>query len=258
MLSTYAARMFGYRLWMAAWVLSCATACTCESETPRSMSDAGHDAGMDAANDAAVDAVADAREPDEKDSGFEPSCAYDAALGEPETTPHEVFEEGQCPLQRIAADYVLYPTVECWRYPRCNCHRRARECRSSADCTAHPNGVCMGFAYDNRGIFYASCAYEQCTSDDDCESGQACACSERGPRICVRADCRSNDDCEPGRHCLRTSTACASEGFGDYLCTSDADECVVNNDCEKAGLGNVCARSGDHRECTATTTTCGD
>jgi len=225
------------RAWVLGWLLV-----ACEAE-PAPGVDA---AGVEAADDAGRE---DARLPTCASADVLRQAALDAVSG-----PHEVFAEEECPLRRIAADRVWEPTVECRQFEECGCRIRPDGCHTNADCTARPHGVCIGFESDGNTIRYATCVYEDCLSNAECAADETCACSERGPRICVRADCRSNDDCATGHECLRTMS-CASGPFGDYLCTSDADQCVTHEDCVNAGLGSWCERSGDHRVCTSSTCT---
>lgn len=117
-------------------------------------------------------------------------------------------------------------------------------CAVDADCTAHPNGRCIG-----GGIVLCACAYDDCNSDGDCSSGQDCAChvtlreaSGRGPNTCVPANCRSDADCASG-FCSPSYTADYCQSYVDgYYCHTPHDECGVNADCIAGVAGYaVCA-----------------
>lgn len=206
--------------------------------------------------DAGVDAAIDAAAQDAQLPCASADVVRQRALDAVGNGPHEVFLEGSCPLQRIAADRVWEPTVMCQQFNECGCGIRPNGCHTNADCTAQPDGVCIGFEEDGTTIRYATCVYEDCSSHDDCADNEACACSGRGHRVCVNANCRTNADCAGEHECLRTRFCGSEAAVGDFLCTSDADECLTHDDCANAGLGSWCQSSGDHRICRQHT--CGD
>jgi len=210
-------------------------------------------ARLDAAIDAEVDAAIDGPSQDARPSCESADVVRQRALDAAGGGPHEVYLEESCPLQRIAADRVWEPTVECRQFDECGCSIRPNGCYTNADCTAQPNGVCIGFEGDGNTIRYATCVYEECFSHDDCASDEACACSGRGHRICVSASCRTDADCASGHQCSRTRFCGSEAAVGDFLCTSGADQCLTHADCLNARLGSWCESAGDRRICTSHT-----
>lgn len=81
------------------------------------------------------------------------------------------------------------------------------------------------------------CQPDQCFSDTDCPSGQACACANEQignaehTNACVMAQCRLDADCAGGQACSPTNQDLCSGGGPFFACHSSADSCRVDADC---------------------------
>jgi hypothetical protein len=93
------------------------------------------------------------------------------------------------------------------------------------------------------GCLHGFCSFDQCLTDTDCPSGQACGCANQfgGNAIhynrCVPAQCRQNSDCGTGGICSPSSGAYCSSLSG-YYCHSPADTCTTNADCCNSTLSS--------------------
>jgi hypothetical protein len=159
----------------------------------------------------------------------------------------EIYARQECPPRLLSPSLEVRPTTVCSGTEPSMCWKES--CLRASDCSARPFGRCAGYDRSGGYIEYASCEYEGCHTDLDCESGQACACTGEGRRSCVSAACRVDADCVAGSRCIRAD-ACGWGPFGPFLCTSDAFECRTNQDCLDKHLGNSCTTwDGDHFEC---------
>lgn len=100
-------------------------------------------------------------------------------------------------------------------------------CKSDAECTATPNGICE-IQYDNCLCEKIPQCYEGCKSDGDCDEGLSCASDHH----CKVKTCASNSDCP-------SQFACAAGSCARKSCTASA-QCTgaycVNGSCySKAG-----------------------
>jgi Cys-rich repeat protein len=101
-------------------------------------------------------------------------------------------------------------------------------CASLADC--QDGGAA------NQGCLGGSCSLDQCLTDSDCPTGEACGCSAafhgNGYYLneCVPAQCRTNADCGAGFACSPSNAGYCSSLAGFY-CHSAADTCVADADC---------------------------
>ena len=101
-------------------------------------------------------------------------------------------------------------------------------CTTDADCTSD-----AFYHYCRAG----KCEPDQCFTDSDCPSGQACACSNEfvgnGVRAnsCVMAQCHVDADCGAGEVCSPTEQDLCSSGSPFFACHSSADKCRVDADC---------------------------
>jgi hypothetical protein len=103
-------------------------------------------------------------------------------------------------------------------------------CTTLADCTdggtTSPYTACRG----------GKCALDQCLTDSDCPSGQACGCAGQfgGNAIhtnaCVPAQCRVNSDCDRSVGiCSPTKGYCGN--LLGYYCHTAEDSCITDADC---------------------------
>jgi hypothetical protein len=105
-------------------------------------------------------------------------------------------------------------------------------CTSLADCQDGGGPAFGSF----QGCLGGFCAFDQCLTDTDCPSGQACGCADQfgGNAVhynrCIPAQCRQNSDCGAGGICSPSSGAYCSSLTG-YYCHSAADTCTTNADC---------------------------
>ncbi len=95
------------------------------------------------------------------------------------------------------------------------------------------------------------CVADQCLTDEDCPSGQACGCSNQfaGNAIhtnaCVPAQCRVDADCGKGGSCSPSSDGYCG-GLTGFYCHSANDTCTTSADCCANGpsdLPSVCRYS---------------
>jgi hypothetical protein len=97
-------------------------------------------------------------------------------------------------------------------------------CASDSDCTAGPNGRCIGLEGNGDGPL--TCTYDECFRDSDCDGG-ACACrpsaSSAAANFCFTSgNCTIDSDCGPGGWC---SPSLVGMGFctcGSYALCPDA------------------------------------
>jgi hypothetical protein len=100
-------------------------------------------------------------------------------------------------------------------------------CSTDADCgTATLSGHCLN----------GQCGPDQCLSDSDCPSGQACGCATQfagnafHTNRCVPSNCRVDSDCGENGFCSDTSSGyCGS--FSGFYCHTPADQCHTDADC---------------------------
>ncbi|HWZ88899.1 MAG TPA: hypothetical protein VNW92_08615, partial [Polyangiaceae bacterium] len=104
----------------------------------------------------------------------------------------------------------------------------AGACTTDTECTA----LGIGYNYCRDG----ACTRDQCATDTDCASGQACRCwnQVRGNALfgnaCTVTGCRVDADCGPKGTCSPDSTGyCGS--FTGYYCHTAADACNSDADC---------------------------
>jgi hypothetical protein len=92
-------------------------------------------------------------------------------------------------------------------------------CTSDADCDDAPDGYCDG------KIWRTSCVYLGCEDNDDCNTGERCACHH-----CVTAECSDDIDCGKGEQCLQ-GNPCGRGTSGGFYCTRPGDGCRLDRDC---------------------------
>lgn len=73
-----------------------------------------------------------------------------------------------------------------------------------------------------------------CTRDEHCMGSAYCACTIDGG-VCVQTECRTDAECDEGHECA--SVADFSSGLDQpfLVCTTDEDECLVDDDCIGGG-----------------------
>jgi Cys-rich repeat protein len=100
-------------------------------------------------------------------------------------------------------------------------------CKTDADCAAN-----AFYRFCHAG----QCQADQCSTDGDCPSGQACSCASEQignaehVNRCVTVQCRVDSDCGAGQWCSRTEEDLCSGG-PFFACHSSADTCRVDADC---------------------------
>jgi hypothetical protein len=126
------------------------------------------------------------------------------------------------------------------------------ECASDADCVEMGPAYCIPPSEPwNR----CEC-HQPCSTDADCEADWACYCD--GPLSrCIPAECHVDSDCADGALCRLGETVTACGGITRRLaCTSAADTCLVDAECE---MCTQCLPFGEVGEwvCSASTGICG-
>jgi hypothetical protein len=188
--------------------------CACASATPNSGADAGP-----------------------RDGG--------AAAAAADGGSYEIYDAERCPSVLAPQGLAVRATRVC-AGPTGACVEE-RGCRRSADCTQRAGGRCRGYVR-NGYIEYTQCSYGVCDGDADCSADRVCACTAARVASCIEASCRSDADCASGHRCVRADD-CALGPYGEFLCTSDQDECLDNGDCQAQGAGNSCTVIAGHLAC---------
>jgi Cys-rich repeat protein len=100
-------------------------------------------------------------------------------------------------------------------------------CASDADCTSSFFHWCRA----------GKCQEDQCLTDSDCATGQACACADeqignaQHTNQCTPTQCRVDADCGAGQVCSGTEVDLCSGAGPFFACHSAADTCRVDADC---------------------------
>jgi hypothetical protein len=110
-------------------------------------------------------------------------------------------------------------------------HYDASVCQKNADCVDGPNGRCE--VYTSGTETFTQCSYA-CSTDADCGIDEACECMGEA-RACVPARCRSDADCAPGHACARFAYEDWCDVEPQYACTTDADTCRTEQECDDLG-----------------------
>jgi len=110
------------------------------------------------------------------------------------------------------------------------------QCEVDADCAENypPGSVCVPGAV--RHWAARSCA-TPCTTDGDCDSGEACFCdgSEHGG-VCHEVSCKTDADCGLDALCVLAPTGWFC-GQATYSCLGVGTECFADSECD---AGDVC------------------
>jgi len=147
--------------------------------------------------------------------------------------------------------------------------REVGECAEDSECTDGVNGRCLSSTA--FGPFGDSvCSYDECTTDEDCLSLQACRCRSSAesnvPNYCIDGNCRVDSDCGEDGYCSASllgvdsainSADVSGSGFAQfgYFCHTPEDLCNNPSDCDGAvkclpeeGCGYLtCGYSNDGR-----------
>jgi hypothetical protein len=120
-----------------------------------------------------------------------------------------------------------------------------RTCSTDNDCTdAGTNGRCA----QALGPATCGCTSDTCNGDDDCATGQTCACHGSpytfgSGNTCVPGNCRVDADCGAGGYCSPTpALPCNVDGRAPfcqavgYYCHTTRDQCVDDSDCQGVGF----------------------
>jgi hypothetical protein len=110
-------------------------------------------------------------------------------------------------------------------------------CSADSDCAGAAEAGMGGADAGFSRCLLGKCSLDECLTDSDCPSGNACRCSDqlRGNVVsdnntCMPAECRVDADCGPGGACSPdTSGRCGS--LVGYQCHSAADSCHSDADC---------------------------
>lgn len=110
-------------------------------------------------------------------------------------------------------------------------------CRADADCTAHPNGICVDH-YIGQGDSEAECEYDQCMSDAQCTDGPCICGGSDAVNSCQGGLCRVDADCNGG-YCSRSEDEC-NWGIEGWYCHTADDECTDDRDCGSDQFDDYC------------------
>ncbi len=114
-------------------------------------------------------------------------------------------------------------------------------CTADSQCTERANGECLsnsvGYCGGPAPPPGNSCRYSDCRSDADCTASPNGICTAGYPRICIYGPCRRNADCTnaSGGTCVLGVTGLICQGPAVY-CAYSSDPCRVNSDCTGSSL----------------------
>lgn len=105
-------------------------------------------------------------------------------------------------------------------------------CASDNDC----RDAGTRFWWCTGGACYGD-SLDECLTDTDCPTGQACACRPNygGWNSCAPSNCRVDSDCGPMGFCSPSYSAYCSAAVEGYFCRTVADTCETDSDCKDAG-----------------------
>jgi hypothetical protein len=114
----------------------------------------------------------------------------------------------------------------------------AVSCATDSDCTSDGGSSLYRFCLNH------TCSVDQCVTDGDCASTEACGCANQfGGNIihtnaCVPTACHVDADCGAGGYCSpATNDRCGS--LSGYHCHKAADTCHVDADCPVTQDGGI-------------------
>ncbi|MGZ3448106.1 MAG: ferritin-like domain-containing protein [Polyangiales bacterium] len=165
-------------------------------------------------------------EPPKKKTG--PSSAYAETLG------LSLGEDGH--LRRSAK-------VQCASTPGTCPAGATGDCKTDADCKAHPHGFCRKYELDPSAPAQCGCDYA-CASDADCKKDEACLCNDPtwGHASCVQAKCRSDADCPSGKcELAEWYNGCGTTRM--FACRTSSDKCQTGDDCAGGPNASGCGWS---------------
>ncbi len=114
-------------------------------------------------------------------------------------------------------------------------------CATDADCMGDAS-VAVLFNYCLGG----RCSVDQCLTDSDCPTGNACTCSADyyggngvHRNMCVPANCHLDSDCGAGGYCSPSIGHCGA--YSGFYCHGPSDTCINSTiDCAGCGLASTC------------------
>jgi Cys-rich repeat protein len=149
--------------------------------------------------------------------------------GPPGTKDASPTPDAQCvstpsqPTPRTACTPTAYPVVyDAGTAPACTTLAQCQDAGAPIDSYQ----ACLG----------GRCSLDQCVTDSDCPTGQACGCADSfgGNAVhfneCVPTQCRTDSDCGTGFTCSPSNAGYCSSLTGFY-CHSAADTCATSADC---------------------------
>jgi hypothetical protein len=112
-------------------------------------------------------------------------------------------------------------------------------CTSDPACTAGINGRCV-FAQVGGPAHGCGCAYDTCTFDTDCPTGELCVCHQSpftlvSGNFCNKGGCRVDADCGPGGYCSPSEVCGFVQG---HYCHGPTDTCIDDGDCPARSFCN--------------------
>jgi len=132
------------------------------------------------------------------------------------------------------------------------------QCSKHAECTDGVNGKCItGIGMMGR---IASCTYDLCATDADCDPGKVCYCTASTAARCLMVgNCQIDSDwsstgnsyCSPSMG----SDCGGVHSVDSYYCHTAADTCLDNTDCDGSAYCNYSIYNG-RWECTSINNSC--
>lgn len=170
------------------------------------------------------------------------ACDSPTALLQPDGSDSGYVKCADGSVNRVAKVACVLQNMD-----TCQGDEQVKDCTTSADCTAKPNGVCLHIAVSGPGYGTCGCVY-QCETDDDC-GGKACICAgvsqiwaTEGTSFCAAdGDCSQPSDCASGQCGLgEWETNCYVNSHMN--CRTPDDECRSNTDCKTGDTSPGCEK----------------
>jgi hypothetical protein len=170
------------------------------------------------------------------DAAADTSTAPDSSVANPtDAEPDTSLLQGRVPLNHRPNDAQCLqpPSGGTCSHPETDASYFI--CAENSQCTKGTNGRCQ----DGLAAL-CWCAYDTCTDDSACSTGEVCAChgspyADGAGNTCVPGNCRVDADCGPAGYC---SPAHGTGNCGDvtgYYCHTPSDTCIDDTDCSNNG-----------------------
>ncbi|HZF50857.1 MAG TPA: ferritin-like domain-containing protein [Polyangiaceae bacterium] len=125
--------------------------------------------------------------------------------------------------------------------------RQAVTCPTNYPDTNPCCGTCPDGMICNTSGEVACMCVAACTDDSQCAANELCMCGQSAG-VCISAKCKTGADCAPGEECTSWDTTLGCL-YLEFACTTPADTCGGDNDCNQAPNAFCAVQPDGHREC---------